>query len=243
MRTPAASFSLIVLLALPGCAEPSGGSAASSAQSAAPASTPAPSEVTPAPAPAPEAAAPADLDVAALKKALKCASDAKSGPCAVLAAFGSCSPWAANVPSGDGRWIGQGFRVEGGKTTEEPTILRVRRVPANEVAPGQMTVKIGLTDIAKEEGSAYAQADKVWKALARGDVPAKSNPALEHLKRRAEWPEGYATKTVSGQVYVAAHGGTFVCQGPKQQLYLVQRAATRGSQGDGLYAELWGATW
>jgi hypothetical protein len=242
MRTPAASFSFFASIALLGCAEPSGGNAAPSAQPAA--STPAPLEPPPAPAPAPEqAAAPADLDLAALKKALKCASDAKSGPCALLNAFGSCTPWAANVPSGDGRWIGQGYRVEGGKTTEEPTIVRARRVPANEVAPGQMTVKIGIADIAKEEGSAYSQADKVWKALARGDVPAKSNPALEYLKRRAEWPEGYATKTVSGQVYVAAHGGTFVCQGPKQQLYLVQRAATRGSQGDGLYAEVWAATW
>jgi hypothetical protein len=190
-----------------------------------------------------QAAAPADLDVAALKKGLKCANDAKSGPCFILAAFSTCTPWNAIVPSGDGRWIGFGHRVENGKTTDTPTILRARRVPANEVAPGQIPVKIGFMEIAKEEGSAYSQADKVIRALARADVPAKSNPALEFLKKREEWPEGYAVKTVSGQVYIAAHGGTFACQGPKQQIYVVQKAATRSSQSDGLYGELWAATW
>ena len=50
-------------------------------------------------------------------------------------------------------------------------------------------------------------------------------------------------RTAGGQVYVASQGGAFVCQGPKQQIFLVQRAATRGGQADGLYAELWSATW
>lgn len=207
----------------------------SSAAAAAPPSSPPPSVE--------QAAAPADLDVAAIKKGLKCASDAKSGPCFVVNAFASCTSWDPIVPSGDGRWIGTGHRVEDGKTVETPTILRARRVPANEVATGQIPVKIGLAEIGKEEGSAYSQAEKVIRALARADVPAKSNPALEYLKRLEQWPEGYAVKTTGGQVFVAAHGGTFVCQGPKRQLYVVQRAATRGAGGDGLYAELWAATW
>lgn len=221
-----------------GCEPPKGEGTAPSA------STPAPSAPPPSPPPSVEqAAAPADLDVAALKKALKCGNDAKTGPCAVLGAFATCTSWDPIVPSGDGRWIGAGHRVEDGKTTDTPTILRARRVPANEVAVGQIPVKIGLTEIGKEEGSAFTQADKAIRAFARADVPPKSNPALEYLKRLEQWPEGYAVKTAGGQVFVAAHGGTFACQGPKRQLYVVQRAATRGNQGDGLYAELWAATW
>jgi hypothetical protein len=237
-----AALLLLLALAATACAEPQGQGSAPAATSAAPAAPP------PAPAPAPTAApavaAPDDLDLAATQKALKCLPDAKSGPCAVLASFATCSPWSAVVPSGDGRWIGHGYVVEGGnKTIEEITILRSKRVPTNEIGPGQLPVRIGITDIAKEEGQAHDQADKLIRALARGDVAARSNAALEHVKKRETWPEGFAMKTRGGQVYVASQGGGFICQGPKQQLLLAQRAATRGSPGDGLYAELWPVTW
>jgi len=229
----------VVLLALAACAEPQGQGSAPAATSAAPVVAP--------PKPEPSAAAavqaPDDLDVAAVKKALKCLPDAKSGPCTVLAAFATCSPWSASVPSGDGRWIGNGHVVEGGKTLEEITIVRARRVPMNEVGPGQLPVRIGIADIAKEEGQAHDQADKLIRALARGDVAARSNMALEHVKKRETWPESFAMKTAGGQIYAASQGGGFICQGPRQQLFLVRRAATRGSPGDGLYAELWPVTW
>jgi len=246
MRTLPAFVVALLPTLLSACAEPSGSGAAPSATNEAAPPSSAASTATPTPSvkPAePELAAPADLDVAAQKKALKCGGDAKSGPCAVLQAFGTCVAWNPVVPSGDGRWIGRGYRVEGGKTTEEVTLLRARRVPSNETAPGQLPAKIAVTDLAKEEGQAFAQADKLINTLKRSDVPAKSNMALEHLKKREAWPEGFSMKTTGGQVYVLSQGGTFVCQGPKRELYVVQRAATRGSQGDGLYAEVWSATW
>src|SRR5262249_49757275 len=65
-------------LVLVGCDPPAGGAAGSASASAAP-PPPAPTTTaTPLP-------APADLDVAPIQKALKCATDAKSGPCGVLA--------------------------------------------------------------------------------------------------------------------------------------------------------------
>ena len=67
--------------------------------------------------------------------------------------------------------------------------------------------------------------------------------ALDYLKKRESWPEGFTMKTVGAQVYVASEGGAFVCQGPKQELYLVQRAATRGGPGDGLYATVYPVSW
>ncbi len=238
MRTRLLVF--VVSIAVAACAEPPAGTSAPPAasgtpQAAVPVASAAPVENA--------VAAPDDLDVGALKKALQCADDAKSGACAVLVRFGSCKPWNPVSPSGDARWIGRGYRVEGGKTSEEVTIVRSRRVPSNEVGPGQLPAKVGITDIAKQEGAAYTQADRVIRALERSDVAARSNPALEYLKKRTSWPEGFSMKTVGGQVYVASEGGTFICQGPKQELWLVQRAATRGGAGDGLYAEVFAATW
>jgi hypothetical protein len=184
-----------------------------------------------------------DLDAAPLKQALKCASDAKKGPCGVLAAFSTCTAWSGTVPSGDGRWLGRGFRVDGGKTTEQFTIVRAKTVPSSEVGPGQLPVKIGIAEIANGDGNAYDQADRAVRALERRDVPPRQSPTIEFVKNKSEWPEASATRTKSGQIYVIAQGGGFVCQGPEQRLLVVQRATSIAANADGLYAELWPTTW
>ncbi len=241
MRSPAAS--LVVLLALVplGC-DPSPSGAAGSASASAATSAPTP------PTAAPTASAelpkpPDDLDPTELKKLLKCGADAKTGPCGVLVGFGSCSKWSASVPSGDGRWIGRGWLVEDGKTAEQFTILRARRVPTSEVGPGQLGVKIGIAEIPKEEKEAFGQADRALRPLERHDVVPKGNLALEYLKKRTDWPEAFATQTAGGQVYAVTRDGAFLCQGAKQQILLVQRAGSRKHAEDGVYAELWATTW
>ncbi|MEZ4302089.1 MAG: hypothetical protein R3B70_44580 [Polyangiaceae bacterium] len=225
-----------------GCGESKPGATgdpAGTASSSATAADSASSTFAPDPPPPP----PADLDVAALQKALACAANAKSGPCAVLAAIGSCKPWSATVPSGDGRWIGRGFDVDGKKTTEEVMLLRLRRVPTSEVGPGQLPARVGLGSIDKDEGAAFNDADKAIRALERGDVPPKGNSAVEHLKGMTTWSEAFVTRTTGGQVYGLSHGGLYVCEGPKRELLVVRRASTRTGSGDGLYATLWAATW
>lgn len=216
-----------------------GGAPSASASSTAAASATAapPSADVPLPPP------PADLDVAALQKALACGGSAKSGPCAVLAAMASCKPWSANAPSGDGRWLGRGFEVDGKKTTEEVTVLRLRRVPTSEVGPGQLPARVGLGSIDKDEGSAFTEADKAIRALERSDVPPKGNAAITHLKAMTQWSEAFATRTAGGHVYGLSHGGLYVCEGAKRELLVVRRASTRAGSGDGLYATLWATTW
>ena len=103
-------------------------------------------------------------------------------------------------------------------------------------------MKLGIAELEKEEGTAFDQAGRAIRAFERGDVPPRSSPTLEHIKKREAWQEAYAAKTVGGQVYANTKGGTFVCQGPKQRLLLVQRASSRAS-GDGLYAELFATSW
>ena len=230
---------LLPALLLSACDPPSsGGSASASA---------APSAVAPPAAPpAPTAEAmppPDDLDVASLQKALKCATDARSGACGILTKYTTCTPWSASSPSGDARYIGRGTMVEGAKSTESVIVLRARRAPMNEVGPGQLPVKIGIDEITKADGSAFDQAGQTIRSFERSDTPGKANATIEHLKQRRDWTEAFANKTAGGQVYAVMKAGTFICQGARQSLLMVQKAATRSASADGVYAELWPASW
>lgn len=236
MRRPALAL-LISALLLPACDPPSSGGSASAAPSA---------SAPPAAPPAPTAEAmppPDDLDVASLQKALKCATDAKSGPCGVLAKYTTCTAWNAVSPSGDSRYVGRGTVVEGAKSTESVVVVRARRVPLNEVGPGQLPVKIGVGEITKEDGSAFDQAGQTIRSYERSDAPGKSNATVEYLKKRTQWTEAFANKTAGGQVYGIMRAGTFLCQGARQSVLMVQKAGSRTSSADGLYAELWPASW
>lgn len=215
---------------------PVGGSAPATTATAVATAT-APTAAEPAP------PAPPDLDVPALQKALACAANAKSGPCSVLAGFASCKSWSAEAPSGEGRWIGRGSEVDGKKTTEQVTVLRLRRVPAAEVGPGQLSARIGLGTIEKDEGAPFSEAERAIRAMERSDVPPKGNAAITHLKGMTQWAEAFATRTTGGQVYGLSHGGLYICEGTKRELHVVRRASTRSGGGDGVYATLWAATW
>ncbi|MFO0591778.1 MAG: hypothetical protein U0441_29795 [Polyangiaceae bacterium] len=234
------ALGVVVWLAAAGCDAGSGGSGATTGGATTAAATttaaaPPPAATDPAPPPA------ADLDVAALQKTLACAANAKSGPCSVLAGFAGCKPWSAEVPSGDGRWLGRGYEVDGKKTTELVAVLRVRRVPSSEVGPGQLPARIALGEIAKDEGSPFTEADKAIRALERSDVPPHGNAAMEYLKKRSQWSEVFVSRTAGGQV--SSDSGLYVCEGPKRELLVVRRASTRAGAADGFYATLWGATW
>jgi hypothetical protein len=229
---------LLAALTLCGCDQPASVAPAASASASASASTaPSPSGAEPAAPP------PADLDVAALQKALKCGGENKAGACGVLAKFATCAAWNPVVPSGDGRWIGHGYVVDGSKTGEQITLLRARRVPTNEVGQGQLGAKIGIAELTKEEGAAFEQADRTIRYFERQDVPPRSNPTVEHIKQRTSFPESSSLRTASGKVYALTQHGAFLCQGAKQTILLVQRTSSRGASGDGLYAELWATSW
>lgn len=232
----------VLPVALLGCDPPAPPGGAASSASAPSSASPGAGAKSPSAA-AEVPAAPENLDVAALQKAMKCAADAKSGPCRILTQFSSCSPWSAVVPSGDGRWFGRGYVVEDGKTTEQVTLVRSRRVPTDEVGPGQVPARISVTEIPKQEGAAFSQANRAIHAYERADAAPRGSPTLEFIKGKTDWPEFFATTTIGGQVYVISQAGGYLCQGARKQLLLVQRAASRGSNSDGIYAELWATTW
>jgi hypothetical protein len=236
MRCPVVAFVAAALaLAVTGCDR-----AAPAPDASAPAATQ--SASTPSTAAAEPASAPPDLDVAAQQRALKCGGDTKSSACGVLARMASCTSWNPIVPSGDGRWLGRGWLVEGAKTTDQITLVRARRVPTSEVGPGQLGARIAVADLPKEEGAAFEQAERAIRAYERADVPPRSSPTIDYLKQRSVWPEAASLRTAGGQVYALTANGTYLCQGPNRALLVMQRGAARGT-GDGLYAELWPTSW
>jgi hypothetical protein len=183
--------------------------------------------------------------VASLQKALKCPAAVKigAGPCGVLAGFAACSTFSATIPGGDGRWMGRGYAVEHGKQTDQFTLLRLLKVPAAEVGPGQLPIKIAIADIPKDQDAAHNQAERAIRAFERQDVPNRGNTAVEYVKARSSWTGAAATRTKGGQVYVITAGGAFICQGSRQQLFMIDRDKLGTATGDGLYAELWATSW
>jgi hypothetical protein len=228
------SLLAVLAIALCHCDKPDPAPAASASAAA----SPPPAATTAAAAPAPP-----DLDVASLQKALKCGGETGSGACGVLAKMASCAAWNPVVPSGDGRWLGRGWLVEGAKTTDQVTLVRARRVPTAEVGPGQIGVRIAIADLPKHEGAAFEQADRAIRAYERADVPRHGNPTVDYVKQRTDWPEAAALRTSGSQVYALVPGGAYLCQGPGRSLLVAQRAESARAGGDGLYAELWPTSW
>jgi hypothetical protein len=228
---------LLLIPMIAGCDEPpKATSGASSASNASPSPT-AESVANGAPA----GPLPPELDIAAQQRALKCATDAKSGACGVLAKMASCIAWNPIVPSGDGRWLGHGWLVEGAKTTDQITLVRARRVPTSEVGAGQLGARVAVAEIAKQEGGAYEQAERAIRAYERADVPPHGSPTLDYVKQKKDWSESFVAATAGKQIFASGSQATYFCQGPSRSLVLVQRAS--GAAGDGLYAELWPTSW
>ncbi len=211
-----------------------------------PAATSASARASAAPPPPPASAAPArppadDLDPEPLKKALKCAAGAKTGPCKVLEAVASCGPWDAAPPSGDGRWLGRSWEVRDGKHAERYVLVRSRAVPQSEV-PGGLTAKIAV-EIVPEDLPSLLGVKKAIAAYERHDVPQKGNAGVAWAKEKKDFSEDIAFATAKKHVVVQSTDPAFLCLGATQTLYLVRPKGTGKNLGDGLYAELWAINW
>jgi hypothetical protein len=183
--------------------------------------------------------------VAALQKLLHCAADASGGPCKVLAAMTSCTVWNATAPSGEGRYIGRGWTVHEGATEEKVTILRSRTAPPGETASWQLPVKISIGEIPKDAGPAFAQSGRAVNAYERHDVPPAKNAAIDYLKQKNDWlNDSRAVRTTGTMVQTFSDQPAYLCQGSQHDLLMVQQGfGAQGKSADGLYAQLWSATW
>ncbi len=221
----------------PASTAPSGASQGATSQASAPSAKPKPT-MEPVKKPSP-------LNLGALKKSLKCAGKTGSGPCPVLEKFDTCKTgWSPITQSGDGRWLGKGAVVSNGKFIEEFTIMRARRVPLAEVAPGAMGVKIAIIQLPDDRPGLKPAAAKAFGALSRGDVAKVGNHAIEYLKERQDWPEAYAQQADDNQIFVATGAGAYLCASvTSQALFAVRLSGSREHPADGIYATLYPTQW
>ena len=71
-----------------------------------------------------------------------------------------------------------------------------------------------------------------------------NNAAITYLKRKQDWSESYAMEAEQNQVYIVSAEGTYLCQlQDHQRLLLIERSTSGKRPADGLYAELFPATW
>jgi hypothetical protein len=206
---------------------------AASTTASAPVATPAPV--------ASEAAQPLpdDLDVEPLRRALHCAAGARGGACGVLAGFKACAAWDGALPSREGRWLGRSWTVDGGKTTEEVALVRVRR---GNVGAGELPYQVGLEAMRRSD-EGYAMAERAIRALERHDIVPKSNTIVDDLKKRTQWTEVSGTQTRGGELYVVTKGRGFLCRTATQNLFVVQQSSAHTADADGVYSELWAVSW
>ncbi len=202
----------------------------SAAQSA---STPA----LPEPARALPAAAPRDLDVDALRKKLACAGDIHRQTCRLLGEFADASRFAPQIPSGEGRWVGNAYTLE--KTAEKSvlTMLSASQVPTSTVAPGELALRIGIGPLPDDK---HDHGVKLVNALSHGDTVSKLNEAAPYVKA---WKPGNAqgsmataetsVRLVTDEVYLR--------QSSTKVLVVKVKTAPTGTEVT--TAELWPSSW
>lgn len=195
------------------------------------------------PTPAEPAPPPPELDVAAQEKALGCPRAHKDA-CRILAEFASAGTWQAQMPSGEGAWVGRAVVVSGKLDSVESLVLGARRVPTSEVGPGDLPLKVALGPM---PGDQSAATDKLVSALARGDTAPKSNAALAYAKSWRPASARAATKTTGSSLRLVSDASVYLRQTSAQKVLVVQIGAAAPGKvvaaGDASYAELWPVSW
>jgi len=125
-----------------------------------------------------EAAAPPlppDLDVRALERQLNCPSGRHYQSCRILREFGRATRGIGQAPSGQGRFMGAAYRVEGGVEKRDLVVLAAANAPANTVGPTDIPLRVAMGLLPKDK---HRDGSKLARLLAQGSMPSSSNKAL-----------------------------------------------------------------
>jgi hypothetical protein len=201
------------------------------------ASTPSPPA---APSPPPLAPGlPSDLDVDGLKKKFACGGNTRRQTCRVLNEFGAAARFAPQIPSGEGRWIGNAYALEKEAPKSELILLSVSRVPTDAVPAGELSLRIGTGPL---PGDKHDHGVKLASALARGDTVSKNNAAAPYVK---SWKasDAQGTMNTSGSSIRLVSQDMFLRQGSAGKILLVRVKTTKTGALEGTVAELWAASW
>ena len=182
-----------------------------------------------------------DLDVPALHKRLSCARTHNA--CRVLHDFGEATRGLGQLASGQGRWLGRGYRVEHGREVSDLFVLSAAGVPPASVGPTDLPLRIALGNLPRE---ARRDGEKLAKALVHSEQVANTNKALPLVKGWVSDNGRIAMPTDGPSVRLISEDATYVRQAGQKVIVVRLKAPAPGvppSPGDGTYAELWPVTW
>ncbi|MBN2193009.1 MAG: hypothetical protein JW751_09355 [Polyangiaceae bacterium] len=195
-----------------------------------------------APSPAREAQPPPeDLDITVAKADLKCKGTKGPEACRILEEFSAAARWEADMPSGEGRWLGQAFIVAKGVERREILLMNARRVPTAQVGPSDLPLMIGTGGLPEDRSE---HAEKLIRALKDGGTGKKTNLARMYLSEFKPKEQLGAIATKGASVQLIAGEDTYIRRASVKKLILVKLAGgTDAERGDGVYAEVWSVFW
>jgi hypothetical protein len=185
---------------------------------------------------------PADIDLAALQKDLGCDKSAHKHACGVLKEFSKAQRFALHTPSGQGHWAGRAHLVENGEDAQRVLILWAKVVPLSQVGPGDLAIKAGFDFIPDEY---KPQTEKMLRTLSTNHDPRYSNNAFRYVDAYVPEPtkQWVMVNTAGPSVHLTAEATVYLRFTPPRTVWLVNPARGASKPGDGMYAELWTATW
>src|SRR5678815_429015 len=95
-----------------------------------------------------------------------------SHSCRILRAFGQATRGIGQAPSGQGRFMGTAFRVEGGIEKRDLVVLAAANAPSNSVGPTDIPLRVAMGSLPKDK---QRDGGKLARALAQGSMPSSSN--------------------------------------------------------------------
>jgi hypothetical protein len=185
------------------------------------------------------ALAPKDLDVAALRKKLKCPRGNRL-PCRVVDEFAKAGRWVWQKPGGTGRWVGRTYTIADGKLTKDFMALWAKEVPTAQVEQDMLPLKIGSQTLPADLRS---HREKLIVSLEGDDAVSRHNRALPWVKEWEPPVKVGAFQTDGASTVVLAESRTYRRTIGRKTLLIIPSADLTDKEGNGTYAELWAASW
>jgi hypothetical protein len=191
------------------------------------------------PRPARQALAPKDLDVAALRKKLKCPRG-NPLPCRVVEAFAEAGRWVWQKPGGTGRWVGRTYAIADGKLTKDYMVLWAKQVPTAQVGQDMLPLRIGSQPL---PAHLRTHREKLVVSLEGDDAVSRHNRALPWVNEFEPSVKAGALQTDGASTVVISESRTYLRTSGRRTLLIIPSPDLADKEGAGTYAELWPATW
>jgi len=200
------------------------------------------------PAPVPIKREPAaDADVQHVIEQLRCHAKSSLGACGVLEGFSKGTAWdLTSIHADEARYFGRSFVYRDGVAAETKWVFMiVRKTALNAVSDGDLPMRVVVRDLEKSLVAENNHANKLWMLLTRDEAVPKRNSTASYVLSYASatWDSASPTSGESKLLHVA--GGSFVRQGSKRALHVVQLASIRpGASGfTGTLSTFYPLTW